>query len=742
MALVLHNGQTLTTLGLAGSGIANNNALLATALGITFVLDKEVLPNCQAIAGWGRKPSFFRAKKLADKLGKPIITLEDGFLRSVDSGITSRFGASFVIDDMGIYFDTHHPNRLENLILDNIKNWNDKKQVDANFLIQKLIKNKLSKYNNSITAPNLNELANNNKPNLLIIDQVAGDASILGAGADFDSFKSMLATAKDKFPNHNIFIKAHPAGLGHFKADDCNPLFYLKKPCNPIALLEQCDIIFTVSSHMGFEGLLLNKQVYNFGVAWYSGFGLTNDTFANPSLLSQVKTRRKTHHSFDDKNIHITQLFYAAYLDYSVYADPASFGINHTQKNCTINTVMDYLITNRNHALKYTNTLLSYKLSRWKSPFIQAFFATPLTHLTIHAKSPYLGAMPKMVQDHLNNPKTPYKSINYDHILTWGIAQKTHTKSTPAYRNKKIWCIEDGFLRSKGLGASLIAPLSIVCDGTGIYFDANSESDLENLLKNIKLDDEQTAKALQLKEWLISQKLSKYNVGNSLNLKEKLPKNQTIHLVVGQVEDDASILNCLSEITKNSELLKKVRTDFPNDFIIYKPHPDVEAGLRVGKLDTSFLKFADFIASDVNITDCLAVCDVLHTISSLAGFEALLHNKQVVCYGLPFYAGFGLTTDAPNKNPLYIKALQRRHRETPLSLLELVYATLIAYPLYRLPDGYGLAQAWQVAEFLAAQNTNKDNPNQTSQEKQKLKKHLHHRFMQLRHKILHASTKK
>lgn len=732
---MLQIGDTCVhTLALAGVGIANNNVLLADALGVSFVQEKDRLADADAVAGWGRRRSFFRAKKLATKLNKSIITLEDGFLRSLDSGTHSRYGASFVVDDIGIYFDTTTNSRLENLILDNIKNWDNNKETYANFLIQKLIKNKLSKYNSSITAPNLNELANNQKPNLLIIDQVAGDASILGAGADFDSFGLMLQVAKNNFADHNIFIKAHPAGLGHYKENDVNSLFYLKKSCNPIALLEQCDIVFTVSSHMGFEALLLNKQVYNFGVAWYAGFGLTNDGFANQNLLNQVKKRRENYCHFDDKTIDIAQLFYSAYIDYSIYADPASCGIGHTK--CDINTTMDYLIANRNHALTHTGQILSYRLSRWKSPFVRAFFATPFNHLTIQAKSPYLGAMPKAVQAFFNNPKKPYKSINYNQILTWGISQKTHAASTQAYQNQHIWCIEDGFIRSKGLGASLIAPLSIVCDGTGIYFDAKVASDLENLLKNITIDDEQNAKALQLKELLISQKLSKYNVGNYLNLKEKFDnQGKIVRLVVGQVEDDASILNCLSDITKNGDLLAKVRADFPNDFIIYKPHPDVEAGLRVGKIDDERLKLADFVAREVNISDCLLACDVLHTISSQAGFEALLYGKQVVCYGLPFYAGFGLTHDVSNKNPLYVNALNRRQRQIPLTLNELIYATLIAYPLYRLPDGYGLAQAQQVAAYLANGNFEKK-----SKLKQSVKKSLRHRFMQIRHWFLHQKS--
>ncbi len=42
--------------------------------------------------------------------------------------------------------------------------------------------------------------------------------------------------------------------------------------------------------------------------------------------------------------------------------------------------------------------------------------------------------------------------------------------------------VEDGFLRSKDLGAKLVPPLSLVLDRSGIYFDPTEPSDLEALI--------------------------------------------------------------------------------------------------------------------------------------------------------------------------------------------------------------------------------------------------------------------
>ena len=168
---------------------------------------------------------------------------------------------------------------------------------------------------------------------------------------------------------------------------------------------------------------------------------------------------------------------------------------------------------------------------------------------------------------------------------------------------------------------------------------------------------------------------------------------------MGQVEDDASVKSCASAIKKNSDLLARVRTDFPDDIIVYKPHPDVEAGLRVGRANNHNL--ADLVASDVAMPDCLDGCDVVHTISSLTGFEALLRGLEVVCYGVPFYAGFGLTTDVVEPdNTVKINALNRRCRADGLTLPALIYGVIVEYPLYHLPHGHGLAQPEAVIEYL------------------------------------------
>ena len=85
---------------------------------------------------------------------------------------------------------------------------------------------------------------------------------------------------------------------------------------------------------------------------------------------------------------------------------------------------------------------------------------------------------------------------------------------------------------------------------------------------------------------------------------------------------------------------------------------------------------ADQIVSEADIISCIMQADEIYAMTSLAGFEALRWHKKVVCYGLPFYAGWGLTEDK--------LALLRRRRI--LTLQELVAGAMISYLLYLNPE--------------------------------------------------------
>jgi capsular polysaccharide export protein len=256
-----------------------------------------------------------------------------------------------------------------------------------------------------------------------------------------------------------------------------------------------------------------------------------------------------------------------------------------------------------------------------------------------------------------------------DVLLLWG--RTAAPSSLPD--NIQIIRLEDGFLRSVGLGADLIQPVSWVIDASGIYFDATQASDLETFLQTYAFDDELLARAENLRHSIIDAGITKYNVGAKSWSPSAASSAKKIILVPGQVETDASIQYGALGINTNLGLLKAVREQNAATYILYKPHPDVVAGLRAkGENEEAAASFCDEIIIDVAMDELLLKVDEVHVLTSLTGFEALLRGKTVHCYGLPFYAGWGLTQDA--------LVCSRRTRALDLSML--CAAALILYPTY------------------------------------------------------------
>jgi len=239
--------------------------------------------------------------------------------------------------------------------------------------------------------------------------------------------------------------------------------------------------------------------------------------------------------------------------------------------------------------------------------------------------------------------------------------------------------LEDGFLRSVGLGADLVRPLSWVMDGRGIYYDATRPSDLEHLLQTHRFDATLVQRAAGLRQHIVEQGLTKYNVNGPRW--QRPPQTTRVILVPGQVETDASIAFGAPDIRRNIDLLRAVRLAEPDAYVVYKPHPDVVAGLRRrGVGEEASARWCDETVTECAMADLLEAVDEVHGLTSLAGFEALLRGKTVVVYGQPFYAGWGLTQDRV--------PLARRTRK--LALDELVAGVLILYPAYvsRTTDRY------------------------------------------------------
>lgn len=277
------------------------------------------------------------------------------------------------------------------------------------------------------------------------------------------------------------------------------------------------------------------------------------------------------------------------------------------------------------------------------------------------------------------------KNLNSnDTIYIWGRKNEAEVYEYAKANNIKICIVEDGFIRSVSLGSDLTRPFSLVIDTQGIYFDPSTPSDLEKILAEQTFDDSLKERAKSLILTIVKTKFSKYNGIEHKKIElDANAKGKKIILVPGQVEDDASIL--LGAYGQDTlDLLSQARESCKDAYIIYKPHPDVLSGNRKGLKDSSVaLKYCDLVIENYSIDSCIDACDEVHTLTSLSGFDALLRGKKVFVYGMPFYAGWGLTKDK----------LHNERRNRGLTLEELVAATLILYPRYIHPKTLQPCQA-------------------------------------------------
>ncbi|EGK8165640.1 capsular polysaccharide biosynthesis protein [Campylobacter coli] len=612
-------------------------------------IDKE-----DVFIGWGMKNSGLKAIALAKKHNVKFMLFEDGFLRSLNLGVENSPSFSIVKDDVGIYYDASTPSKLENIL--NTYEFSSKELEQTKKAIELIKKEKLSKYNNNLCIPQ--ELFGANEERVLIITQVENDASLrFGLASDF-STQDIINDALKENPKAKIYIKIHPDVLSGKKQSDfsvqdlSSRCVILKENYNPIELLSHFKKVYTKTSGMGFEALMLGCECVCYGIPFYAGWGLTQD---------KLECKRRV------KKRSLEEIFYAAYILYSEYFNPYL-----NQKSDIFDTIFTLARYKRIEQVN-SHTLYFLGFTLWKRWFIKPFFNAKDNKII------FLSSLKELYKIKLN-PK--------DKIFIWG---KKYDKALLAKDfGNEIFLVEDGFLRSVFLGSDLTRPFSLIVDSKGLYVDPNHPSDLEELLQNHEFDDNLRQRAKKLIITITQNKFSKYN-----GLKhEKLDfnTNKKIILIPAQVEDDASMILGGAGFD-TLKLLQSVRAINKDAFIVFKPHPDVLSGNRKGLKDKDIiLKYCDEIIENVSIDSAINACDEVHTITSTSGFDALLRGKKVVVYGKPFYAGWGLTQD--------LHHISRRTRM--LSLEELVAGVLILYPRYIHPKSKNLCEVELALDIMLA----------------------------------------
>lgn len=592
----------------------------------------------EAIAGWGYRPTANRARRLAEKRGIPYWALEDGFLRSAGLGSDGAPPLSLIADDRGIYFDATRPSRLEELL-------NTPGPLAENLLRQGrdlvAFKNAhaLSKYNAAPPFDPTSLPSPAGRSRILVVDQTAGDASIAFGLAKPDSFHAMLDAAAAENPGAQIIVKRHPAVASGYRQGLIDTarhpgVLTLDTDCNPIGLLRTVDTVYTVTSLLGFEALLLGLPVHCFGMPFYAGWGATEDALA---CARRTQARSPA------------EIAAAALIGYARYVDP------FTGEPCSAMLAAKRLLTYKQRADANRGHWSLAGIAFWKRAPLRQHLGGPTSSVRFHK------TLEAAVADAKASKGRP---------VVWSARERP--EHAPLMRDANVIRMEDGFIRSAGLGSDFHGASSIALDNTGIYYDPASNSRLERILAEHPFPPELKARAAGLIGLLLREKITKYNTGSAQPL--TLQQDRPVLFIPGQVEGDASIRRGGAGMETNTALAETVRKANPTAFLLYKEHPDVLAGNRKGKLSAAAESLIDARADSNAIPAILehpAVAAV-HTLTSLTGFEALIRGKPVATYGQPFYAGWGLTTDhAPIA-----------HRTRRLSLEELTAGALLLYPRY------------------------------------------------------------
>lgn len=607
------------------------------------------------VVGWGRKPSGRQAEHFARAHRRPLWLLEDGFWRSVGLPQTGEGPRTLVRDTRGIYYDASGESDLTRALAEaeldrpEARRW-------ASQAVELIRAEGLFKFNPPKT---LGGEPGGEAP-VLVVGQVAGDLSLRYGQVGRTTLATLVEAALEENPGAQVWVRHHPLAK---RADELpaalagHPRVSRAPDWGQAALLRAATRVYVQTSQMGLDALLMGREVVCFGQPFYAGWGLTSDRAGTAA----GRGRRRS----------LEELMVAIGDHYLCYLPEHQGGHEHP-----LLQMLRELVRDRRCAEQEAGRQFCLGFSRWKRPALHGFLAGDPRRVVFcrtlaQARSRGLG------------------TTAGDRLLVWGVPTEAVADEAQKARVPLVR-VEDGFLRSVGLGAALSAPWSWVFDGQGIYYDPRTVSTLEEMLQNRQFGPEELARAAALRQRLVALGLSKYNADRAGLALPPVATGRRI-FVPGQVEDDASVR--LGASLTIEQMLRRVRQENPDAFVVYKPHPDVTAGLRRGYVPVPGDGLVDHCASGVALAEIFAQVDEVHTLTSLAGFEGLLHGLAVTVYGAPFYAGWGLTRDRADH-----PALARRTRR--IELPHLVAATLLAYPRYYDWTQRRPANAEAVAERL------------------------------------------
>jgi capsular polysaccharide export protein len=370
------------------------------------------------------------------------------------------------------------------------------------------------------------------------------------------------------------------------------------------------------------------------------------------------------------------------------------------QIDSEISSFRDNVILALSDALVVKNAGRQRDLKKEFESYKNVVIAGNLTQLELNQLFPHLRALFK---------NSPILTLNEDDssipdvdaYYSWGaVRRRGMIYAMSRAISKNFYYLEDGFIRSilsvSNRGDQIyLQGVSFTVDDISIYCDGTRPTRLEIMLNNNrKLNDDELNRAKNLMSIIIGNKLTKYNFQPIF--KPEIGKNKKKILVVEQAYNDYSIILGCADNETFIQMYKDACMENPDADIIIKTHPDNNSS-PYGRGDNGYFSDIDveqknvYLLKDaINPISMLEMVDKVYVVSSQLGFEALMCGKEVHVYGMPFYAGWGLTIDK--------QKCERRGRK--LTLEELFYTMYIDYSFYVNPDTGKQCEIEEAIEYL------------------------------------------
>lgn len=298
---------------------------------------------------------------------------------------------------------------------------------------------------------------------------------------------------------------------------------------------------------------------------------------------------------------------------------------------------------------------------------------------------------------------------NSDAFMGLGMLYEERARSHPgleriftdAPAGRPVYLFEQAFIasvsswsQSFATGNPQFACLGYVIDDLAHYYMADYPN---RLIRKLNSDDTiteaQRLRARTAIAYIREHQISKYNAQPLVTL----PITQRPRvLVCDQTYADASTIYGHATDRVFEDMLIAAVQENPDAEILVKTHPDTVYEKRSLQARAGFYsglrsyRNIRYIRTPMNPIALLQQVDKVYVGSSGMGMEALLLDKEVVCFGAPFYAGWGPTVDRHD--------VPHRHRSRDIE--ELFYYFYVWYSHYATPESDGPCELEHALEYI------------------------------------------